>query len=87
MAAKYYDAVESLSQKVQEQSPPEGAAVEGHVARQPREVVEEVSWTPLELFAISTRLQSPLPPQDPDSKRTDFTNVADQVGRHSNFAA
>ena len=39
----------------------------------------EVKWTPLELFAISSRLKSPLPPQDLDSKRTDFTNVADQA--------
>ena len=30
----------------------------------------EVSWTPLEMFAISTRLKSPLPPSDSNSRRT-----------------
>ncbi|TRY75649.1 hypothetical protein TCAL_04582 [Tigriopus californicus] len=39
----------------------------------------EAIWTPLELFSLSQRLKSPLPPQDPGSKRWDFTNVADRV--------
>ena len=30
----------------------------------------EESWTPLEMFAISTRLKSPLPPLDSASRRT-----------------
>ena len=30
----------------------------------------EVAWTPLEMFAISTRLKSPLPPSDSNSRRT-----------------
>ena len=40
---------------------------------------DEAHWSPLEMYAISTRLKSPLPPQDPESKRFDFTNVADCV--------
>ncbi len=49
----------------------------------------EASWTPLEMFAISSRLRSPLPPPPPTAsdpndasdsgRRTDFTNVADQA--------
>ena len=35
----------------------------------PAAVIEE-SWTPLEMFAISTRLKSPLPPLDSASRRT-----------------
>ena len=30
----------------------------------------EESWTPLEMFAVSTRLKSPLPPLDSASRRT-----------------
>ena len=40
---------------------------------------DEAHWSPLEMYSISTRLKSPLPPQDPESKRFDFTNVADCV--------
>lgn len=41
--------------------------------------IRDEAWTPVQMFSVSTRLQSPLPPQDPTSKRTDFTNVADQA--------
>lgn len=34
-------------------------------------------WSPLELHTVSERLKSPCPPQDIESKRYDFTNVAD----------
>ena len=36
----------------------------------------EESWTPLEMFAISTRLKSPLPPLDSASRRTVNSNGA-----------
>ena len=39
----------------------------------------EAEWTPLEMFAISERLKTPLPPQDPTSLKDDFTNVADKA--------
>jgi len=37
----------------------------------------QCEWSPLELHAVSERLKSPCPPQDIESKRYDFTNVAD----------
>ena len=40
------------------------------VAPERESPANEESWTPLEMFAISTRLKSPLPPLDSASRRT-----------------
>jgi len=41
----------------------------------------ETSWTPLEMYSVSQRLQHTQPPSDPQSKRYDFTNVMDACCR------
>jgi len=43
--------------------------------------IHQVTWTPLEMFAITERLQTPCPPQDTDDKKSDFTNVVETCCR------
>jgi len=38
-------------------------------------------WSPLEMHSLCERLKHPAPPTDPQSKRSDFTNVADMCCR------
>jgi len=51
------------------------------VAGKEEEVPLETSWTPLEMYSVSQRLQHTQPPSDPQSKRYDFTNVMDACCR------